>query len=92
MINRIQIFKARALGNHSLVCLPSIPSKLSGSMMKKKKTRQIGCIDTGGMCCIAGLLESFRGADMSVNEDGRLDTVYLARLKADNRSFTKLSA
>jgi len=36
VVNRILTFKERALGNHSLVCLPSIPSELSGGMMEKR--------------------------------------------------------
>lgn len=52
----------------------------------EKKTRQMGWIDTGGIHRIAGLLESFRRADTSVDEDDPLDTVYLASPKADDRS------
>lgn len=35
-VDRIRFLKKRALGNHILVCLPSIPNKLSGSMIKKR--------------------------------------------------------
>lgn len=39
VVNRIPIFKGRALGDHSLVCLLPVPRKLSGSVMKKRPDR-----------------------------------------------------
>lgn len=39
VVNRIPIFKERALGNQSLSCLLPTPSKLSGSVVKKRPDR-----------------------------------------------------
>lgn len=45
VVNRILSLKKKGtLGNHSLVCLPSLPSKLSGSVMKKRPDRQVELI------------------------------------------------
>ena len=91
VVNRILFLKNKSSGKPQS-CLSAFHTKQIVRQSDEKKTRQIGWIDTGGMCCIAGLLESFRRAGTSVDEEDPLDTAYLASPKADDRSFTKLSA
>lgn len=51
------------------------------------KSRHIGWIDAGEMCCSADLLETIRRFCKTIDEHDHLNTVCLAPPKADNRSF-----
>lgn len=62
-------------------------TKQTAGWCNEAKSRHIGWIDAGEMCCSADLLETLRRLCKAIDEHDHLNTVHLAPPKADDRSF-----